>query len=260
MRIQNLDERMDELLLKYTEKHPDVVEIKYLIADLQQQRDEERALMDEMNLGPVDNPLYQQMKMQQAQADAVVASMRARVAEYQRRVNHLQEMVDTIPMIEAELKQLNRDYGLHQKNYQTLLARREQANMSEQADLTGDRIKFRVVDPPRVPLHASAPNRPLLITGVLLGSFAAGAALAMLLFLLRPTFDSPRTVMEVVGRPVLGAVSMIHNSEWSRRHRQALVAFGLAGIGLFALYGGVLTFGGLDVNIAEIQKIITGLG
>ena len=31
MRIQNLQERMDELLLRYTEKHPDVVEITRLI-------------------------------------------------------------------------------------------------------------------------------------------------------------------------------------------------------------------------------------
>jgi polysaccharide chain length determinant protein (PEP-CTERM system associated) len=251
---------MDELLLKYTEKHPDVVEIKHLITDLEQQRDEERALMDEMDMGPVDNPLYQQMKMQLAQADAVVASMRTRVGEYQRRVNHLQEMVDTIPRIEAELKQLNRDYGVHQKNYQTLLARREAAHISEQAEISGDQIKFRVVDPPRVPLQASAPNRPLLITGVLIGSFVAGAMLALLLFLLRPTFDNPRTVMEVVGRPVLGAVSMIHNNEWSRRYRHALIAFTLAGIGLCALYGGVLAVSGLDVNIAEIQKTLTGQG
>lgn len=260
MRIHALRERRDELLLKYTEKHPDVLEIAQLISDLEEKQTEERELIDEMDMGPADNPIYQQMKMQLAQADAVVASMRARVGEYQRRVSELQKMVDTIPNIEAELKQLNRDYKVHQTNYQTLLARREAANISEQAEISGDDIKFRVVDPPRVPLQPSAPNRPLLMTAVLILSIAAGSALALLLFMLRPTFDNPRTVMEVLGRPVLGGVSMIHNHEWSRRHRRALVAYSLAGIALFVVYGGVLAVGGLDINIAEIQKAIVGRG
>ena len=260
MRIQGLYENMDELLIKYTDKHPDIIEIKQMVAELELRREEERALMDEMDLGPADNPVYQQMKMQLAQADATVASMRSRVGEYQRRVDHLQEMVDTIPKIEAELKQLNRDYSVNQQNYKTLLSRREAANISEQAEISGDQLKFRVVAPPRVPLHPSAPNRPLLMTGVLVASIGAGAMLALILFMLRPTFDSSRSVIEVLGRPVLGGVSMIHNKEWSSKHRHAMLAFSLAGVGLLALYIGVMTFDGLDVSVAEIQKAIVGRG
>jgi hypothetical protein len=66
--------------------------------------------------------------------------------------------------------------------------------------------------------------------------------------------------MEVLGRPVLGGVSMIHNREWGARHRQALIAYGIAGIGLLLLYGGVLTVSGLDLNIAEIQEAVVGRG
>jgi hypothetical protein len=66
--------------------------------------------------------------------------------------------------------------------------------------------------------------------------------------------------MEVIGRPVLGGVSMIHNRDWSSKHRHALVAFGLAGIGLLALYVGVMAVDGLSLNIAEIQKAIVGRG
>ena len=259
-RIQGLYERMDDLLIKYTEKHPDVVEIRILIAELEEKREEERLLMDELDVGPADNPVYQQMKMQLAQADATVASMRSRVEEFQRRVNLLQEKVDTIPKIEAELKQLNRDYNVHRANYQTLLERREAANISEQAEISGDQLKFRVVDPPRVPINPSAPNRPLLMTLVLVLSIVVGAMLALMLFMLRPTFDRPRTVMEVIGRPVLGGVTMIHNKEWRTRHRQALVAFSLAGIGLLVVYAGVMAVQGMDMNIAELQKAIVGRG
>ena len=260
VRIQDLDERKDELLLKYTEKHPDVIEITRLIADLEQKRDEEHVLMDEMDLGPEGNPAYQQLKLRLTQADATVASMRARVEEYERRVEIFQEKVDMVPKIEAELKQLDRDYSIHQQNYKALLARRESANIAEQAEISGDQLKFRVIDPPRVPLEPSSPDRPLLMTAVLIGSIIIGAMLALLLFMLRPTFDSPRKVIEVLGRPVLGGVSMIYNHEWSTRHRHALIAFSLAGIGLLALYGGVLTVSGMDVNLAKIQAAVAGRG
>ena len=78
--------------------------------------------------------------------------------------------------------------------------------------------------------------------------------------MLRPTFDNPRAVMEVLGRPVLGGVSMIHNKAWNNRHRHALIAFGIAGVGLLALYAGALAFDGMDISLAELQKTITGRG
>ena len=260
MRIQGLTERMDELLLRYTEKHPDVVEIRRLINDLEQQSMEEQALMDELDMGPMDNPVYQQMKMQLNQAVATVASMRTRVSEYQQRVNHLQEMVDTIPKVEAELKRLDRDYGVYQKNYQALLSRRESVKMSEQAEISGDQIRFRIIEPPRVPLAPSEPNRPLLMTGVLLAGFAAGVGLALLLYLLRPTIDNPRTVMEVLGRPVLGAISLVHDEGWVREQRTAIVAFSVAGLGLFVAYTIVIAFAGVDYNIAEITSAVMRRG
>jgi polysaccharide chain length determinant protein (PEP-CTERM system associated) len=216
--------------------------------------------MDEMDMGPSDNPLYQQMKLQASQADALVASMQTRVDEYQRRVDKLQEMVDTIPKVEAEFKQLNRDYGVHKSNYNSLLQRREAASMAEQAEISGDQIRFRVVDPPRVPVEPSAPNRPLLMTGVLIVGLLAGAMLALLLYLINPTFDSPRSVMDVVGVPVLGAVAMVHGLKWERRQRHALIAYGIAVIGLLALYGGAMAVGGLDLDIAVIQEAIVGRG
>ena len=260
MRIQGLEERKDELLLNYTEKHPDVIAINNLIAALEQKRQEERSLMDEMDMGPTDNPLYQQMKLQLSQADGLVASMRTRVDEYQRRVANLQEMVDTIPKVEAEFQQLDRDYGVLQSQYHSLVQRREAANIAEQAEASGDQIRFRVVDPPRVPVEPSSPNRPLLMTGVLIVGLLAGAMLALLLYLINPTFDNPNTVMATVGVPLLGAVSMVYGLKRERRQRYALAAYSIAVVGLFAVYGGAMALGGLDLNIAAIQDAIVGRG
>ena len=260
VRIQGLEERLDELLLSYTERHPDVIAIRDLIGALKHRRAKERSLMDDMDMGPSDNPLYQQMKLQVSQADGLVASMQTRVDEYQARVTRLQEMVDTIPQVEAEFKQLNRDYGVIKSQYNSLLERREAANIAEQAEVSGDQIRFRVVDPPRVPAKPSSPDRPLLMTGVLILGLLAGATLALLLYLINPGFDNARTVMEVLGVPVFGAVSMVRGLKWERKQRYAMLAYGVAVIGLIALYGGVMTVGGLDLNFAVIPDAIVGRG
>jgi polysaccharide chain length determinant protein (PEP-CTERM system associated) len=259
-RIQSLTERMDELLLKYTERHPDVAEIRRLIADLEQQRLEEQALMDDLDIGPADNPVYQHMKKQLAQANATVATLSTRVSAYERRVEHLQKMVNTIPLIEAEFAQLNRDYSLNKKNYNTLLSRREAADMQEKAEMSGEQIKFRVVEPTRVPLSPSGPDREKLMSGVLLAALAAGAGLGLLLYLLRPTVDSPRAVMQVLGKPVLGTISMIHGKGWGRRQTTAMVAFSVAGLGLIVAYYMAITFADLDFNLAEITSIVMRRG
>jgi len=260
MRIQNLQQQLDDLLIRYTDKHPDVIEIKNMISILEDRKKEERATMDDLDIGPAGDPVYQQMKIQMAQADANVASLKARVDEYQEAASQLKKLVDTIPTIESEFQQLNRDYGVHKANYEQLLASREQASMSEQMEMSGDQIQFRVVDPPRVPLTPSAPNRPLLMSGVLALSLVAGVALAFLLYLLRPTFDNPQAVINYLGRPVLGAVSMIYDEAWGRKRRHALVAFGLAGVGLLVIYVVMMTLVGMDIKVAAITSLITGRG
>jgi hypothetical protein len=95
----------------------------------------------------------------------------------------------------------------------------------------------------------------VLVLGVL-----AGAALALLLYLIRPTFDKADTIKDMVGVPVLGVVSMVYGLEWDRRQRYALVAYGLAVIGLLAAYGGAMAVSGFDPNKATILQEIAGRG
>ena len=69
-------------------------------------------------------------------------------------------------------------------------------------------MNFRVIDPPQVPSVSNWPNRPLLISGVLLAALGAGLALAFLMSQLRPTMNDERRLREISGLPVLGTVVM----------------------------------------------------
>ncbi|MCX8050214.1 MAG: hypothetical protein N3A55_11230 [Methylohalobius sp.] len=216
-KIQALQARLEELLIKYTDKHPEVIALKRGIAELKKQQAEVmasgedvagEALPDELSSGGEANPVFQQMKLVLSEAEANVASLQARVKAYEDKIRKLQEQMDARLKVETELKNLNRDYDTIRSNFENLLARREKARLSESVEQNTDTVKFQVVDPPQVPSKPSAPNRILLSTGVLGAGCAVGFGLTILLALLRPTFISVQQLREVTGLPVLGSISM----------------------------------------------------
>jgi hypothetical protein len=84
--------------------------------------------------------------------------------------------------------------------------------------------------------------------------------MAFLLYIMRPTFDSPQAVINYLGRPVLGAVSMIYDEALGRKRRHALVAFSVAGMGLLVMYIVMIALAGMDIKVAAITNLITGRG
>ncbi len=249
-RISNLEKRLDELLLQFTEKHPDVIAVRKVLENLEGQRKEEQensvSSFQSNNQSIEQNPVYQQTKISLGQAEANVVSLQARVKEYAQRSDDLASKVDTMPEIEAQLKSLNRDYALNKSNYDTLVSRLESAKLSEKAERTGDEVKFKVVDPPRAPLLPSAPNRLMLNTLALLAGFACGIGLAFLLSQIRPAFYDRRTLQEFAGVPVFGVVSRLWTPELLRRKRLEFAAFVGVGIILLFVYGGVLFLQSID--------------
>jgi len=236
-RIDTLRRNLDELLLRYTDQHPDVVGTRRLLEDLEAQKRTQIESMQAMGgsqFGALDsNPVYQQMKLALVQAESRVASLRVRVGEFQSRLDQLREQARMVPEVEAEMAQLNRDYSVHKSNYDALVARRESANIAVDMNTQTGVADFRVIDPPTLPTKPSAPNRILLIPLAGLAGLAAGFALTFLISQLRPAFSDPRSLREVTGVPVLGTVSMLRTPERSAARRRGLFAFGL-GIAAYA--------------------------
>ena len=218
--IREAQGKLDELLLRYTDKHPDVIAARRAIDDLRQRQAAEIAAVrrgDQAAIaatGLAANPVYQGMRLQLSQADVEVAAARQQVQDAQSRIDGLRKMINTAPAVEAEFARLNRDYDVTRGEYQALVDRLNRAKLSDQADATGV-VRFEVVDPPTGSDHPVGPDRVRLILTVLLGGFAAGIAVAYFMHQLRPVFTSTRQLNELTQLPVLGSVSMT----WLERHK-----------------------------------------
>ncbi len=248
-RIARLEESLDQLTMQYTDKHPDVAGIREQLAELEARREKElKKLTAERSgvqvngaISAGESPVYQEIKLAMAQAEAEVAGLQARVQAYTNEVEQLEKSVDTIPEIEAELKRLDRDYGLNKQQYDELLKRREAARLSQQVDQQADDIKLKVIEPPRIPLVPIGPNRIQFLSMVLIASLGAAAGLAFLLAQLNPRFYSSDELKEIVKLPIIGTISLVYSHRQRTERRMELAVFSVMLLVLISAYGGLVT-------------------
>jgi len=165
-----------------------------------------------------------------------VASLRARVAEFESRANRARELMRAAPQIEAEQAQLNRDYEINRKNYEDLVARRESITMSGELESASSLADFRVIDPPRAEPKPVAPNRILLMPLALLAALAAGLGFTFLMSQVRPVFFDANSLRSATDMPLLGVVTLIKHDAMRQRERRSLMRFAASVLALVVVF------------------------
>jgi polysaccharide chain length determinant protein (PEP-CTERM system associated) len=240
-RIQALEQKLDGLRLNYTEQHPDTLAIVRIIAQLKEQKKAEAKLRKPApSAAQAQDPVYQQLTVTLASAEANVAAMKARVAEYGKRYNELKAAANAVPQVDAEYTQLTRDYEVTKKNYENLLSRRESAQISGDMETRASVMDFRVIDPPQVRLAPKGPSRPLLMSLVLLVALGGGGGLVFLISQIRPTFNDERRLREASGLQVLGTVVMARTDAQKGRRTRELVALLISFASLLSAYAAIM--------------------
>jgi polysaccharide chain length determinant protein (PEP-CTERM system associated) len=261
-RIQATQAKLDELLLKYTDQHPDVIATRATLAELKQRRSVELESLRHGDAGAIatsgagKNPVYQSMQLELNKVDVEIAALRREVAQHQSTVADLRQRLNSAPQVEAEFQQLNRDYDVNKAQYTALLESYQKARLGERADNAGS-VRFEVVLPPTAPLLPAWPRRMSLLALIWLGSLAAGGGAAYGLHVMRPIVSSVHAVNTMTEFPVLGAVGVafpkrVRKVAWGRALRFAAASFAL-----FALFVGVLALNvsGARLTIPAIKAL-----
>ena len=238
LRLEGARKRLDEMTMRYTDQHPDVINGRRMVKDLEVQLDaERRAPAPAARPGTttvIPNKIYQDLKVQVAGIDAKIAALRATVSNAESRLGDARKAAQTIPKIEAEYTQLTRDYEVNKKNYDALIARREAAAISGNMDAKSGVGEFRVIDPPHVAPNPVSPNRPLLLAAVLVLSLAAGLGGAFVRDQIQPTFSSAAALRSHTGLPMLGSVGLFTDARAVEAERRSFVVFS-AGSAIYVL-------------------------
>ena len=265
-RLDEARRNLDTLRLRYTDKHPDVVSQQQLVTQLEQQVEAERKAGTAaggggdagsksgaaMRHSQVANAVYEQLQVRLADMESTVASLERHLADAKAELTRDDDIAHSVPGIEAKAKDLDRDYDVIQHNYGELLQRREAAKLSEAADTKADKIQFRIVDPPQVPLEPSSPNRGLLISIVMLAGMAAGVVAPFVFTQLDASFTSV-SHLRALGFYVLGGVTRLPLLTPRARAPVSLVLFVTCSVLLLVAYEILINYN--DIVLLKLKSL-----
>ena len=253
-RIRKLEEDLDRLQLRFTDKHPDVVESQLLLSSLEKSRQREieafLSSVDEEDQLPL-NELTQEIRLEMSKLQSEVASLEVKETDLQNKIAELESKVDLIPQIEAESSALNRDYGITKKKYEELLSRREAAGLSRRAEVSAEELQFRIIEPPLAASSPSGPNRLILYTAVLLAGFGSGVGVAFLVSQLSPILIRPKQLNSLSDYPIWGTVSHLNIVNIQKKNKFRLLIFALSCGMILLQYGILVAAEVMNINLIE---------
>jgi polysaccharide chain length determinant protein (PEP-CTERM system associated) len=257
-RIATLRANIDDLKARFTANHPDVVvaqrQLDELLAQVKAQQSGVSATNgqgDNSDLAAnatVSNPVYEQVMVKVIDQESKVAVLQGRVLDQRQQVAKLDEEAKTVPEVEAKMARMDRDYNVLKANYDSLLSTRESAKIATDMETNSDNVQFRVIDPPTTSLRPVTPNRPLLLSGVLLLGVVTGIAVAFLLSQIHSTYLTVQRLREEFALPVVGSISAVLLPEARRQRVTEAVTFAACFGGLLIAYGGVMLLDSLFMS------------
>ncbi|MDP3722645.1 MAG: GNVR domain-containing protein, partial [Candidatus Omnitrophota bacterium] len=127
------------------------------------------------------------------------------------------------PREEQELVRLTRDYRVHSKTYQSMQGRLERAKTTERLEASDEGMKFKVLEPARLPLRPIRPNFVKLFFFSLMLGMVVGAGIAFVAEYLDQSFQSAEEVQVALELPVIGSIStIVTEADVEAQHRRRM--------------------------------------
>jgi polysaccharide chain length determinant protein (PEP-CTERM system associated) len=262
--VADIDKQLDQLRAQladltshYTDKYPDVRKTKEQITLLEATR---KRVVAEMNSGVNNNnptpeasaaasfdpkstallELESQLKANRLE----IANREAEVKDGQGKINEYQSRLNMAPVMEQQFAEITRDYDQSKTDYEALLAKKNQSEMSTDLEKTQQAEHFRMLDPPDLPGRPYKPNRLLLSAAGLAVGLVLGGGFAFGREKLSGKIYSEREIKKLVPFEVIAEIPPIESlKEQSSNRRSAWIA-GLAAVVMvgFILVGSAVTY------------------
>lgn len=230
--LQQAQTQLAELRARgLTDSHPDVVSTTRQVAILAKQ-----AAAAGDDAGGTPNPAFASLVAIRSERQASVEALQARRAALQSNFAALMASQASEPAVAAEANRISRDYDVLRQNYEKLLQDREALKTRGKVEDKASQFRFDVIQQPGVPQKPAAPNRPLLLLGVLIVGLGAGVAAAYALGQLKSSFATPQKLERTFDLPVIGSISLTVSDAARVVERRRLKQFAGACAGLGAMF------------------------
>jgi polysaccharide biosynthesis transport protein len=256
--LDQLKAQLADLTSRYTDKHPDVRKTKEQIARTEQIRERIVADMNSRANNPTPGPaaptaldqqsgptleLESQLKANRLE----IANREAEIKDEQSKINQYQARLNMAPVMEQQFADITRDYDQSKTDYESLLAKKNQSAMSTDLEKTQQGERFRMLDPPNLPVRPYKPNRLLLCGAGLAFGLVLGGGVAFGQEKLSGKIYSEREIRKLLPFDVIAEIPPIESLEEQSFNRRGawiagaaavvIVGFILSGLAVTYLYG-----------------------
>lgn len=214
---------------------------------------------EEVSESGVPNPLHTQLQLRLIEQQSIIQINQRRVDQIKGQIDELERLRSNVPAVEAELKKLNRDYGIIKTNYDELLKRRESARISQDREVSAEPVQFRVVDPPEIPALPDGPNRGLFLTVVLIAGLGAGVGLSWVMIFIQDTFHDASNLGAAFAIPVLGTVTAVQDLTKRGWGLSKLAGTAVVLVAMFGAYGSLMRIE-QQVGLSNLDIVQQGAG
>jgi len=239
--IDDKQERLNNLLLDSTEQHPMVKQLREEINSLKKELNSGKYNVGSGTGQPIASPVYSALKQEidkmvdkekVATTSNVYSSSNISPAGQEDNTNAniyklmVMDKLDTV---------LARDMRVNENIYNMLLQKLETAKITQRLETSKEGTRYSIIDPPRLPLKPSKPNKLLVIlVGMFLGACVGVASIFGKEFLDQSFLDIEDAKMHL-DLPVLGAISRLITQEvvdCEKLKKKRMLCYGLTTSGV----------------------------
>jgi polysaccharide chain length determinant protein (PEP-CTERM system associated) len=271
-----LRRRLEGLLVKYTEEHPEVVEARRLLKLAEAKKAREELEAKERGEAPQDDENLQAKSVElelgslqeqierKAQTKAElrerIEQLKREAAQVGRSIAEVRQRIENMPATEEKLDALTRGYSVLKRSYERMHTRWLEANTAANLERTQRGEQFEVVDPAEVPTSPFRPDVRKALPMALALALALGVGLAFGLSYIDTSFTSVEQAEALAELPVLGVLPPLYtDQEIESRQRKLSILIALYGsLGLFLLGLTAILFTGRGPALKSLVGKIFG--
>ncbi len=235
--------QLDDLLLKYTKKHPEVIRLTKSVEKLKIKIQEEKEEEERQNIAQdtqtpegvngaasANNNVLFQHEYNLKQLGNDIVNIKANIREIEQATQVYQKRVEDTPKREQELQSIQRDYNNIRESYSSLLARRLEAELAVNMEKKQKGEQFRIIDYARLPQKPISPDvRKLFMFSIAIG-LGIGGGIIFLLEFLNPAIRSEEQIETQLGLPILASIPSLskpgdNTKKWIERICFSIVSF-----------------------------------
>ena len=204
-KLLSLQLEEQDLMKKYSEENRLVQQVRNEIQLVKSfLADQEQTISGKVRTG---NLVYQDLQKDLVKTEADLNAQRAKASTLKQQVSQLEGELRSLELQDKEIRNLERDYSLAEKNYQIYKDKTEEARISD--DMNSNKLaNVSVIQAAAVPAKPVKPRKRLNIAlGIIIGT-VSGIGFAFFAEYTTQVFSTPESAKRSLDLPVLVSIGL----------------------------------------------------